>query len=78
MKKMNAKLLRVNEAARELGISESWLRRAEQRGRIPKARRDMNGWRVYTYADIATLRQILFPDIPDLVDFPNSPDQMDL
>ena len=58
---MSIKLLRVNEVARELGISEAWLRRAEQRGRIPKARRDMNGWRVYTEADIASLRQILFP-----------------
>ena len=39
-------LLRVNKVARELGVSETWLRRAEQQGRIPKARRDMNGWRV--------------------------------
>ena len=42
-----------------------------------KARRDMNGWRVYTYADIATLRQILFPGNPNPVDSPNAPDQTD-
>ena len=54
-------MMRVNEAARELGISESWLRRAELRGRIPKARRDFNGWRVYTEADVAILRELLCP-----------------
>jgi DNA-binding transcriptional MerR regulator len=56
------RLLKVNEVARELGCSESWLRRSEQRGRIPKARRDINGWRVYTDEDVNTLRQILFPE----------------
>ena len=54
--------MRVNEAARELQVSESWLRRAESKGRIPKARRDMNGWRIYSRADIAVLRLILIPE----------------
>ena len=57
------RLLRVNEAARQLGCSETWLRRAEARGRIPRARRDMNGWRVYTQEDLATLLKVLVPDI---------------
>ena len=39
---------KVNEAAREIGCSESWLRRAEGKGHIPIAQRDVNGWRVYT------------------------------
>lgn len=56
--------MRVNEAARELGVSEAWLRRAELRGQIPKARRDINGWRVYTEADVAALRELLFPATP--------------
>ena len=60
------KWFRVNSAARELGISEAWLRRAEQRGRIPRARRDPNGWRVYTEEDIATLRRILIPPRPEV------------
>ncbi len=55
------KILRVNEAARELGVSEAWLRRSERTGRIHKARRDLNNWRVYTEADVATLRELLFP-----------------
>lgn len=56
---MNIRPIRVYEVARELGVSESWLRRAEGRGRIPKARRDMNGWRIYSQADIAALRLVL-------------------
>ena len=53
----------MNEVARELQVSESWLRRAEGRGRIPKARRDMNGWRAYSQDDIAALREILIPEV---------------
>ena len=55
------KNLRVNEAARESGVSEAWLRRSKRTGRIPMARRDLNGWRVYTEADVAVLRELLFP-----------------
>jgi len=53
------RLLQVSEAARELGVSEAWLRRTENSGRIPKARRDLNGWRVYTLDDIAKLQQLI-------------------
>lgn len=59
------RLLRVNEAARELGCSATWLRRAEHRGRIPKAQRDLNGWRRYTEEDIDALRRVLFPSLTD-------------
>ena len=53
------KTLTVSEAARELRRSERWLRDAERRGKIPKARRDLNGWRVYTPKDIARLRELI-------------------
>ncbi len=53
------KILKVSEAARELGRSEKWLRNAERKGKIPKARRDLNGWRVYTTEDIAKLRELI-------------------
>ena len=52
-------ILRVNQAARELGCSETFLRRAEYRGKIPKARRNQNGWRVYTAEDVAKLKELL-------------------
>lgn len=58
------KLMQVHEAAQELGVSEAFLRRAEGRGRIPRARRDINGWRVYSEEDIAALRTLLLPTMP--------------
>lgn len=51
----------VYGAAQALGCSETWLRRAESRGLIPKARRDLRGWRVYTEADISALKGLLAP-----------------
>lgn len=53
----------VSETARELGRSERWLREAEAKGKIPKARRDLNGWRVYTEEDVERLRQLLVPTL---------------
>ena len=55
------KFLRVSEVARELGISAEWLRDAEAKGKIPKARRNLSGWRVYTKEDIAKIRELLMP-----------------
>jgi DNA-binding transcriptional MerR regulator len=52
-------ILKVSEAERELGRSERWLRITEAKGKIPKASRDLNGWRVYTFDDIAKLKQLL-------------------
>jgi len=51
----------VSETARELGRSERWLRVAEAKGKIPKARRDLNGWRVYTQKDVERLRKLVLP-----------------
>ena len=58
------KFFGISEAARELGVSESWLRRAEVQGRIPLATRDLNGWRRYSEQDIERLRSIFFPKMP--------------
>ena len=58
---MNVQFYRVSEAARELGYSEAFLRRAEKTGRIPRAKLDLNDWRVYSYDDIETLRRFLMP-----------------
>lgn len=57
--------MKVNEAARALDVSETWLRRAESRGIIPKARRDFNGWRVYTQEDIDSLRRMVESNNPE-------------
>ena len=53
------RILTVSEAAREVGRSEKWLRNAERNGKIPKAKRDLNNWRVYTLEDIAKLKELL-------------------
>lgn len=55
------KILDVSQAAREIGYSATWLRRAEKLGRIPQARRNLNGWRVYTQEDIEILKKLLVP-----------------
>ena len=57
------RLLNVSQAARELGRSADWLRDAEQRGKIPRAKRDpLNSWRVYTEDDVRELQQLLAPE----------------
>ena len=53
--------MNVSAAARLLGRSERWLREAEKQGKIPKARRDLNNWRVYTRDDIETIKALLIP-----------------
>ena len=55
------RVLRVAEIARELGCSERFLREAEKKGKLPKAKRDLNGWRVYTQEDLERLRKLLIP-----------------
>lgn len=55
------RILTVSEAARELGRSEKWLRNAEAKGKIPRARRDLNCWRVYTEEDVAKIKELLIP-----------------
>ena len=55
-------IMMVSQVARQLGRSERWLREAEKQGKIPIARRDLNGWRVYTHEDIEKLRALLIPE----------------
>ena len=51
----------VSETARHLERSADWLRDAEAKGKIPKAKRDLNGWRVYTEEDVAKIKELLVP-----------------
>lgn len=45
----------TEEAAGELGISKSTILRWFKQGRIEEVRRDRNGWRVFTAADLAAI-----------------------
>lgn len=49
--------MHITEAARELGITAHHLRVLEWKGKVPPARRDLNG-RVYSEFDIALLRSM--------------------
>ena len=49
-------VLHIGEAARRLRVSRHYLRTLEKEGRVPPARRDRRGDRVYTELDIALLR----------------------
>jgi DNA-binding transcriptional MerR regulator len=60
-----ADVIRIYEASRQIGVSERWLRNAEAKGVIPKARRDLNGWRYYTSEDIRLITLIVYPKTDD-------------
>ena len=59
---MSMRVMQVNEVARELGGVGG-----EGRGRIRKARRDINGWGVYSQANVAALREALIPEAAQAV-----------
>lgn len=48
-------VVHISEAARQLGVTPHYLRLLEWEGRIPQARRDLNG-RVYTESDLTLLK----------------------
>ena len=53
----NRRTYRISDVARELGISTVWLRKGEERGYFPPARRDpANGHRNYTRKDVERLK----------------------
>ena len=56
--------MRIAEAARQLGISPTTLKRLERQGLI-QGQRDRNGQRRYTDSDIATIRALYYPAAPD-------------
>ncbi len=52
---MQTDTVHIAEAARRLGVTPQHLRILEWKGRIPTARRDLNG-RIYSEFDISLLR----------------------
>ena len=55
--------MRIAQAAHQVGISPTTLKRLEQRGLI-HSRKDRNGQRRYTEHDIATIRALYYPPAP--------------
>ena len=55
--KEKKRTLRISEVSRELRISTVWLRKGEERGFFPPARRNpTNGYRYYTRKDVERLK----------------------
>ncbi len=50
---------RIGELAKELDRSTLTIKKWEEKGLIPKARRDSRGWRYYTEDDVSKIRRIL-------------------
>jgi DNA-binding transcriptional MerR regulator len=54
---MRSTFFHIGEAARRIGCTPEHLRTLEREGRIPAARRDLNG-RIFSEFDIALLRSM--------------------
>lgn len=53
------RLYKIGELAKELDRSTLTIKKWEESGLIPKAKRDSRGWRYYTEDDISGIKQIL-------------------
>src|SRR5699024_2907566 len=58
MKRINNKLYYIKEVSELTGISEQLIRKWENRYQIVKPERLDNGYRIYTYEDIVTLKSL--------------------
>ena len=56
--------MRIAQAAQQLGLSPSTLKRLEKRGLI-HPRKDRNGQRRYTIDDIQRIRALYYPAAPE-------------
>ena len=54
---MESGVVHISDAARQLGVTAHYLRALEAEGKIPPARRDLNG-RIYSRVDIAILKKM--------------------
>jgi excisionase family DNA binding protein len=53
----------ITQAARRVGVSPKTIRRWEEAGKVPKAKKDWRGWRVYFPEDVerlASFREALY------------------
>ena len=55
--------MRIAQAAKQLGISTTTLKRLERQGLI-QVQRDWNGDRRYADSDIAMIRKLYYPTVP--------------
>ena len=53
------RMYKIGELAKELDRSTLTIKKWEESGLIPVARRDSRGWRCYTEGDISKIKEIL-------------------
>ena len=53
------RIYKIGELARELDRSTLTIKKWEESGLIPKAKRDSRGWRYYTEDDINRIKEII-------------------
>ena len=53
------RMYKIGELAKELDRSTLTIKKWEESGLIPKAKRDSRGWRYYTEEDIGRIKEIL-------------------
>jgi len=54
-------MLTIGELARRFGVSADTLKRWEERGEIPRSRRTIGGWRIYSNDEVNKLEHMLKP-----------------
>jgi DNA-binding transcriptional MerR regulator len=63
MASRSRKRYRINSLAKELGVSVQTIKNYEEKGILPKARRDDKGWRYYTEEDVLKVRALYMDDL---------------
>ena len=54
---------RINTLAKELGVSVQTIKNYEEKGILPRARRDSKGWRYYTGEDVLKVKALYMDDL---------------
>jgi predicted site-specific integrase-resolvase len=57
------RVYKINKIAKELGVSIQTIKNYEDRGILPKPKRDIIGWRYYTWEDLVKIKALYVEEI---------------
>ncbi|MCP4650982.1 MAG: MerR family DNA-binding transcriptional regulator [PVC group bacterium] len=60
---MKEKKIKINQLAKELSVSIQTIKNYEDKGILPKAKRDSKHWRYYTYEDLIKIKALFGDEI---------------